>query len=75
MKVIDWTPIYKKYKGMWVALAGDEKTVVASAKSVKETIQLASKNGETKPILLKVPLKQLTYVGYGHGIKLQLQKN
>ena len=27
---IDWTKIYRKYKGLWVALDKDEKTVIAS---------------------------------------------
>ncbi len=75
MKAIDWTPIYKNYKGKWVALANDEKTVVASADTVKIAIALASRKGEEKPILLKVPVKQMTYVGYGNGSKLQLQKS
>jgi len=26
----DWTKLFKKYKGLWVALLDDEKTVVGS---------------------------------------------
>lgn len=30
MRAIDLTDIYKKYKGKWVALAKDERTVLIS---------------------------------------------
>ncbi|MBI2036406.1 hypothetical protein HYT17_02150 [Candidatus Microgenomates bacterium] len=40
---IDWTRIYKKYKGLWVALKSDEKTVVASGKTAKEAWNIAQK--------------------------------
>jgi predicted RNase H-like HicB family nuclease len=38
---IDWSKIYKKYKGLWVALKNDEKTVVASGKTAKEALNTA----------------------------------
>ena len=28
--IINWENIFKNYRGLWVALAEDEKTVVAS---------------------------------------------
>jgi len=31
--VKDWTKIQKKYKGLWVAFAKDEKTVMGSGKT------------------------------------------
>lgn len=52
---IDWTKIYKKYKGLWVALKKDEKTVLASGKTVKETLEKARKTGYKRPIMLRVP--------------------
>ncbi|MDZ4285289.1 MAG: DUF5678 domain-containing protein [Patescibacteria group bacterium] len=61
---IDWTPIYKKYKGMWVALKKDEKTVIASGKTAKEAWSKAQKKGYEKPILTRMPDKLITYVGY-----------
>jgi len=60
---IDWTKIYKKYKGLWVALKDDEKTVVASGKTVKEVLKKAREKGHNKPILARMPEKLLTYVG------------
>lgn len=75
MDSIDWTPMFKKYKGKWVALASDEKTVVASASTAKLTIILANKKGEKRPILFKVPTKNLTYVGNVCSDSIQVQAN
>lgn len=61
--VIDWTKIYKKYKGLWVALKDDEKTVIASGKTAKEAWDKARKEGHEKPILFRVPTKVMAYVG------------
>ena len=58
--VIDWTHIYKKYKGLWVALKDDEITVISSGKTLEETAQEAEKKGFNNPIFFKVP-KNLTY--------------
>jgi len=63
--VIDWTKIYKKYKGLWVALKSDEKTVIATGKSAKEAWDVAQKKGFSKPIITRMPPKLISYVGYG----------
>ena len=63
--VIDWTNIYKKYKGLWIALQDDEETVVASGKTAKEAWDSAQKKGFKKPILTRMPAKLIPYVGYG----------
>lgn len=60
---IDWTKIYKKYKGLWVALKDDEKTVVGSGKTVKKAWEEAQKKGYENPILFRVPTKIISYVG------------
>jgi len=60
---IDWTKIYKKYKGLWVALADDEMTVLGSGKTLKEALSKAKKNGHTNPILTRMPESLVTYVG------------
>ncbi|MDP3771749.1 MAG: DUF5678 domain-containing protein [bacterium] len=39
----DWTTIYKKYKGLWVALAEDEETVLGTGKTAREALALAKK--------------------------------
>lgn len=63
MSTIDWTKTYKKYKGSWVALKDDEKTVVAEGKTVKEVMEKSKKKGLETPILFKVPTKILPFVG------------
>ena len=60
---IDWTKIYKKYKGLWVALKSDEKTVIASGKTAKEAWEIAQKKGHEKPIMFRVPSEILPYMG------------
>ena len=61
----DWSKIYKKYKGLWVALKDDEKTVIGSGKTAKEAFAKAEKKGYTKPILTRMPEELVTYVGFG----------
>ncbi len=60
---IDWTKIYKKYKGLWVALKDDEKTVVASGKTVQEAGSKAQEQGYKEPTMFRVPTKIMPYVG------------
>jgi Family of unknown function (DUF5678) len=59
----DWTQIYKKYKGLWIALTEDEEKVVSSAKTAKEAWLKAQEKGIRKPILTRVPLEVVPYVG------------
>lgn len=60
---IDWTKIIKQYKGLWVGLKDDERTVVASGKTVQEVLQRAADKGQPNPILFRVPSKVIPYVG------------
>ncbi len=62
---IDWTKIYTQYKGLWVALKDDEKTVVASGKTAKEALDKATKKGYPEPILTHMPKELVAYVGFG----------
>lgn len=62
---IDWTKIYQKYKGLWVALQKDEKTVIASGRTAKEAWERARRRGFEKPILTRMPNRLVTYVGFG----------
>lgn len=63
MAFIDWTHIYKKYKGLWVALKDDEKTVISSGKTLKETATKAKKSGFDNPIFFRVPARIIPYIG------------
>ena len=61
--MIDWTNIYKKYKGLWVALKDDEVTVVGSGKSLKDAMTGANKKGYQNPIVMRVPEKLTSFAG------------
>ena len=61
--VKDWTKLYKKYKGLWVALAKDETTVLAADKSARKAWVLAKEAGNVNPILTRVPEDLSAYVG------------
>lgn len=56
---MDWTKIMEdpRYKGKWVVLADDEKTVLYFADHAVEAKEIANKHGIGKPNLLKVPLE------------------
>lgn len=60
---IDWTRIFKKYRGLWVAFADDEQTVVGSGTSAKGALEAATRRGVERPILMKMPPKLVSYVG------------
>jgi len=60
---IDWTNLYRRFKGRWVALRDDEKTVIASGKTAKEAYGKAQKKGVEDPILARMPDRLLTYIG------------
>ena len=60
---IDWTQIYEKYKGLWVALKEDQKTVIASGKTVKDVMEKSKRKGFKEPILFKVPTEIIPYIG------------
>jgi hypothetical protein len=68
-KALDFTQIVKKYKGKWVTLTEDEKKVISSGKSAKEALEKTKKEGLKNPILFKVPISVLPYVGGNSLIK------
>ena len=63
MKAIDWTKIYKNYRGKWVALKDDEQTVVASGETLKEVMGESQKKGLFHPVVTQVPQEILPIVG------------
>lgn len=60
---IDWTHIYKNYKGLWVALKDDEITVISSGKTLEETSKKAKSKGFSDPIFFRVPKVATYFVG------------
>ncbi len=59
----DWTKLYRKYKGLWVALADDEETILGVGKTLKEAVQQAEKKTNKTPFLTRVPEKLTSYAG------------
>ena len=59
----DWTEIFREYKGLWIALAEDEVTVIAASKDVKEAYKEAKEKGIKSPIMFSVPKKHIAYIG------------
>ena len=59
----DWTKLYKKYKGLWVALADDDITVLGVGKTVKEALTSAKTKTDKTPFLTRMPKTLAAYVG------------
>lgn len=59
----DWTKIYQKYKGLWIALQEDEETVIASGESARKALEGAYAKGHRDPILTRIPEKLMAYIG------------
>ena len=63
-QVKDWSPLFAKYRGQWVALADDEVTVLAAAPTAKGALAASAAKGAPEPILYRVPDTLDTFVGY-----------
>ena len=61
--VKDWTKIQKKYRGLWVALANDDKTVLGSGKTLKEALARAKEKTDRMPFVTRMPLEIVPFVG------------
>jgi len=68
MKAIDWSQIYKKYKGLWVALLKDEVTVVGHGKTLQAAKKMALKKGFDHPILTHMPKHLGPIIGIAHEV-------
>jgi hypothetical protein len=63
MTTKSWTALFKDYKGQWVALKEDEATVISSGEELSKVIRQAADKGYEKPILAKIPQKDMAYIG------------
>lgn len=59
----DWTDLFRKYKGLWVALAEDEETVLGVGETVRDALEQAKKKTSETPFLTRMPEKLVPYVG------------
>lgn len=62
---MDFTKIFRQYKGLWVALSADEKKVLGKGKTVAEVVKQAERKGVKVPYLFKVPSEIVPYIGIG----------
>ena len=60
----NWTHLFEKYRGKWVALAEDETTVLAAADTAREARDAALKRSSLLPILYQVPETLDLFAGY-----------
>lgn len=65
---MDFTLIFQKYKGLWVALSSDEKKIVGKGKTLESAVREAKRKGVKVPLLFKVPTKILSYVSLVHEV-------
>ncbi|MFF7525955.1 DUF5678 domain-containing protein [Streptomyces pseudovenezuelae] len=63
MAARDWSKLYQKYKGQWVALQQDQVTVIAAAATLAEAMDKANQLGFDDPIMTKVPGELKLLVG------------
>jgi hypothetical protein len=63
MKSIDWTGLYPKYKGMWVALDKDDETVVAKGATAEQAFQEAQSKGFAEAALTYIPTEVIAFAG------------
>lgn len=63
MAVKNWIALFENYKGQWVALKDDETTVISSGSKLSEVLRKAVDKGFDKPIITKIPKKDITYIG------------
>jgi len=59
----DLTPIYKKYKGKWVAMDDNFAKVLVSGNTSSSVYQKAKKLGYKIPNLFRVPSNLNAYIG------------
>jgi hypothetical protein len=60
----DWTRLFDRHHGQWVALANDEVTVIASASTAKQALDASAAKGSPDPILYRVPDTLESFAGY-----------
>ena len=62
MKVMDMTPIIKKYPGYFVALSYDRKKVLGKGHTAEEALEEAKGKGIKDPILTRIPEENRSYL-------------
>jgi hypothetical protein len=53
----------RKYRGKWVALKADRKTLVAAGETMREALTNAVENGHPHPVITRMPATVRSFVG------------
>ena len=56
--------LLEPYKGKWVTLTKDEKTVLGAGDTIEEALKKAEEQGELFPFLMRVPEQHTTALLY-----------
>ena len=64
MRPLNRTHLADKYRGKWLALKADRKTVVSTGDSVREVLATAAKKGTEHPVITRMPRSVRSFVGF-----------
>ena len=56
--------LLEPYKGKWVTLTKDEKSVLGSGNTIDEALKAAETKGEPMPLLMRVPDESTSAILY-----------
>ncbi len=63
MRPLDWTDVFKRYRGKFVAFKNDRKTVVGSGNTIRSAKIAAKKKGCDDPIITRMPRTLRNFIG------------
>jgi Family of unknown function (DUF5678) len=63
MTAINWTELFDKHKGKWVALGDDQYTAISAGDDLKRIRETAIRKGHSDPIFTRVPTELTYFVG------------
>jgi Family of unknown function (DUF5678) len=63
MRAINRNAIAKAYRGKWIALKSDRRTIVASGSSVQAVLEAAKRKGTRDPIVTRMPQSPARFIG------------
>ncbi len=60
---LNWSKLYQQYKGQWIALKEDERSVIVSGRTAKHVFDEARKKGYQQPIITFMPRELNPLIG------------
>jgi hypothetical protein len=62
MKVLDMTPIIRRYPGLFVALSRDRRKVLGKGADALTALREARRRGVKDPVLTRIPEENRSYL-------------